>query len=100
MNHSVQSAYLRRAIHAICIGGATTLSLNALAAETNATESPPASSSDSDLSEITVTGYRASIQESLDIKRNSDGIVDAISAEDNFPMQTSRPPWREFQASL
>jgi TonB-dependent receptor len=87
MNHSVQSAYLRRAIHAICIGGATTLSLNALAAETNATESPPASSSDSDLSEITVTGYRASIQESLDIKRNSDGIVDAISAEDigKFP---------------
>ncbi len=87
MNYSVSNAYLRRAIHAICIGGATTLSLSALAAETTNADTPPAASSDSDLTEITVTGYRASIQQSLDIKRDSDGIVDAISAEDigKFP---------------
>jgi iron complex outermembrane receptor protein len=87
MNYSVPNAYLRRAIHAICIGGATTFSLGAVAADATSADTPPASSSDSDLVEITVTGYRASIQQSLDIKRESDGIVDAISAEDigKFP---------------
>jgi iron complex outermembrane receptor protein len=40
-----------------------------------------------ELSEIVVTGLRASLQKSLDIKRDSDGIVDAISSEDigKFP---------------
>lgn len=39
------------------------------------------------LSGVTVTGIRASLQKSLDLKRNSDSIVDAISAEDvgKFP---------------
>nr|WP_250877980.1 TonB-dependent receptor [Luteibacter anthropi] len=39
------------------------------------------------LNGITVTGIRASLQKSLDLKRNSDSIVDAISAEDvgKFP---------------
>ena len=47
-----------------------------------------AAPSDSDqLAEIVVTGLRASLQKSLDIKRDADGIVDAISAEDigKFP---------------
>lgn len=37
--------------------------------------------------EVVVTGIRASLERSLDIKRNSKGIVDAISAEDmgKFP---------------
>lgn len=40
-----------------------------------------------DLSTITVTGIRASLQKSLTTKRNSDAIVDAITAEDigKFP---------------
>jgi iron complex outermembrane receptor protein len=39
------------------------------------------------LQEVVVTGIRASLQQSLDIKRDSAGIVDAISAEDigKFP---------------
>lgn len=39
------------------------------------------------LNGITVTGIRASLQKSLDLKRNADSIVDAISAEDvgKFP---------------
>jgi iron complex outermembrane recepter protein len=43
--------------------------------------------SNNELSEIVVTGIRASLQKSLDIKRESLGIVDAISAEDigKFP---------------
>ncbi|HXO99358.1 MAG TPA: TonB-dependent receptor [Luteibacter sp.] len=41
----------------------------------------------SNLEGITVTGIRASLQKSLDLKRNADSIVDAISAEDvgKFP---------------
>ena len=37
--------------------------------------------------EITVTGIRASVQRAMDVKRNADGVVDAISAEDmgKFP---------------
>ncbi len=40
-----------------------------------------------DLSEIVVTGIRASLQKSLDIKRDAIGVIDAISAEDigEFP---------------
>jgi hypothetical protein len=39
------------------------------------------------LQEVVVTGIRASLQKSLDVKRDSEGIVDAISAEDigKFP---------------
>jgi iron complex outermembrane receptor protein len=49
-----------------------------------AADAPAASD---DLTEIVVTGFRASIQKSLDIKENSIGVVDAISAEDigTFP---------------
>jgi len=37
--------------------------------------------------EVVVTGIRASLERSLDIKRNAKGVVDAISAEDmgKFP---------------
>ena len=40
-----------------------------------------------DLTSVTVTGYRASLQRAMDIKRNADAIVDVISAEDigKFP---------------
>lgn len=39
------------------------------------------------IEEITVTGVRASLSRALDIKRNADGVVDGISAEDigRFP---------------
>ncbi|HEY3729864.1 MAG TPA: TonB-dependent receptor [Steroidobacteraceae bacterium] len=49
--------------------------------------SAAASPSPNELSEITVTGIRASLQRSLDVKQNSTGVVDAISAEDigQFP---------------
>jgi iron complex outermembrane recepter protein len=88
MNDTLSNAYLRRTIHAICFGGASTLTLSGLSAPGNAAAAPAApAATDNDLTEIIVTGYRASLQQSLDIKRNSDGIVDAISAEDigKFP---------------
>ncbi|WP_448099474.1 TonB-dependent receptor [Luteibacter yeojuensis] len=56
--------------------------------EPAATPGPDANAQDAaNLSGITVTGIRASLQKSLDLKRNADSIVDAISAEDvgKFP---------------
>ncbi len=40
-----------------------------------------------ELEEIVVTGIRASLEASMDLKRNAFGVVDAITAEDmgNFP---------------
>lgn len=42
---------------------------------------------DATLEEVTVTGIRASMERAMDIKRDSSGVVDAISAEDigKFP---------------
>jgi iron complex outermembrane recepter protein len=54
----------------------------------DAADSPPAPSPvEEPLQEVVVTGIRASLQKSLDIKRESVGVVDAISAEDigKFP---------------
>ena len=66
--------------------GASTLTLSGIAMPSSAAAADATGPSD-ELSEIVVTGLRASLQASLDIKRNSDGIVDAISAEDigKFP---------------
>src|SRR5579859_7005022 len=93
MNETASNAYLRRVVHTICFGGASTLTWSTLSAPSNSAgpaagpAAGPTNAVDTELTEITVTGYRASIQQSLDIKRNSDGIVDAISAEDigKFP---------------
>ena len=40
-----------------------------------------------ELDRVVVTGIRASLQQSLDVKRNSDAIIDVITAEDvgKFP---------------
>jgi iron complex outermembrane recepter protein len=75
---------LRRVINAICVGGVSTLSMTGMSTPSQAADE--ATPSDN-LTEITVTGIRASLQKSLDIKKDSDGIVDAISAEDigKFP---------------
>jgi iron complex outermembrane receptor protein len=49
---------------------------------------------------ITVTGIRASLQASLDTKRNADAIVDAITATDigKFPPPTLPKRWSRFPA--
>jgi iron complex outermembrane recepter protein len=87
MNEIVSNGYLRQVVHAICLGGASTLTLTALTMPANAAPAESNAATDSELGEIVVTGLRASLQKSLDIKRDADGIVDAISAEDigKFP---------------
>src|SRR5471032_142657 len=89
MKNAVPNDRLRTLIHTICLGGASTLSLTAVSMPSQAADAAAgttAGASDQ-LSEITVTGLRASLQKSLDIKKESAGIVDAISAEDigKFP---------------
>src|SRR5579863_556971 len=86
MNKTASNDQLRKLVHAICAGGASTLSLTALSVPGTALADTAADTSDQ-LTEIVVTGLRASLQKSLDIKRDSDGIVDAISSEDigKFP---------------
>src|SRR5271170_1676984 len=86
MKNTASNDQLRKLVHAICVGGASTLSLTALSVPGTASADTAADNSDQ-LTEIVVTGLRASLQKSLDIKRESDGIVDAISSEDigKFP---------------
>jgi TonB-dependent receptor len=58
----------------------------ALSSQVFAADAPPPTNSntaaDDQLEEIVVTGIRASLQKSLDVKMQSVGVVDAISAED------------------
>jgi iron complex outermembrane recepter protein len=86
MKNTVPNDYLRKVVHALCVGGASTLTLGAISVPSHAADTTTAAASD-ELNEIVVTGIRASLQQSLDIKRDHDGIVDAISAEDigTFP---------------
>jgi iron complex outermembrane recepter protein len=48
---------------------------------------PVAAQQVDDSEEIVVTGFRASVAESIDVKRDADAVVDAITAEDvgKFP---------------
>src|SRR5512146_996350 len=93
MKSTVANDRIRRVVRTI-LGGVSTLSLGVLAAPALAqntaaqtTPAPSATPADEPLQEITVTGIRASLQRALDVKQQSVGVVDAISAEDigQFP---------------
>ena len=92
----------RKSSLSMCIATALIFSASAFAQDTGANATPQqgqapatqgnankadASKQVTQLEGVTVTGMRASLQKSLDLKRNSDSIVDAISAEDvgKFP---------------
>jgi iron complex outermembrane recepter protein len=87
--NDVQNLPLRAAIRRLSYArlGLSGLALGSMAFSGQLYAADTAPASDSALEEITVTGIRASLQQSLDIKRDSSGIVDAISAEDigKFP---------------
>jgi iron complex outermembrane recepter protein len=81
-----QPAFARITIPGVALG-AFTFSGQLLAADAGPA-APAASSNDADtLQEVVVTGIRASLQRSLDIKQQAVGVVDAVSAEDigQFP---------------
>src|SRR3984957_7801093 len=89
MNNKVSNDHLRRLIRAICLGGASTLSLTAVSLPSLAADAADATtaSGSNELSETGGTRLRASLPKPLDNKPDSDGIVDAISSEDigKFP---------------
>jgi TonB-dependent receptor len=76
---------------ALSIGFALQMNaMSAFAQEATPAETAPATSESEDvdtLGTVTVTGYRASLEKALDIKRGEAGVVDAIVAEDigKFP---------------
>jgi TonB-dependent receptor len=69
------------------IARAVALILASAAMQAVAQEAPAAAAATEELEEIVVTGFRASLEQSLDIKRSSAMAVDSIMAEDiaDFP---------------
>lgn len=74
-----QKSFLRKTV--VLTSSAATLALMGLTSQVYA------QAASGDVEEVVITGIRGSLQKSLDVKRNSDAIVDAISAEDvgKFP---------------
>jgi iron complex outermembrane recepter protein len=89
-NSELASNRLALAVRSISSGlalGALAFSAPLHAADAAADSSDASQKGDDSLNEIVVTGIKASLQKSLDIKQQSIGVVDAISAEDigTFP---------------
>src|SRR5579884_409357 len=81
----VRALIRRRADASKLALSAGALGAMALSGQLFAADATPAAGNtpaDQQLEEIVVTGIRASLQRSLDIKEQSVGVVDAISAED------------------
>jgi TonB-dependent receptor len=68
-------------------GGETIVTAAAIAAPAAEQAQEPRQEGATVVDEVLVTGLRGSLQRNLDIKRNAEGVVDAISAEDigKFP---------------
>ena len=82
MTHRLNRKKTPVTLAASALASAVLLALAAPAAAQEATAANP-----TELDAVTVTGYRASVEKALDIKRSEKGMVDAIVAEDiaNFP---------------
>jgi len=79
---------IRTVVHAI-LGGVSAAASAPLLAQ-NAAAPAADTQGGGELQEVVITGIRASLQKSLDIKQQAVGVVDAISAEDigQFPDAT------------
>jgi TonB-dependent receptor len=80
----------RRLLRATLAASASVLATGVFAQPALAQDTPaaaPADNTDNADNAIVVTGFRASLERSMDIKRDSSGVVDAVSAEDigKFP---------------
>jgi len=83
--HTIRSrTAVRRALFTGASALAVALSVGVMGA---AAQTAPAPQDESQVDEIVVTGFRGSLRQALNIKRNDNGIVDAIVAEDiaDFP---------------
>lgn len=79
---TVSRTRLKGAIRGAFLGGVSTLALCAMAGQTMAQDAPAAAPAADDGTVVVVTGIRGSLQRSMNIKKNSSGVVDAITAED------------------
>ena len=82
----MQAAKIRSRV----VYGASALAVGialASAAQAQQTSAPAPAAESAEVEEVVVTGFRASLQSALNIKRRENGVVDAISAEDiaDFP---------------
>ncbi len=82
MTHRLNRKKTPVTLAASALASAVLLALAAPAAAQEAAAANP-----TELDAVTVTGYRASVEKALDIKRSEKGMVDAVVAEDiaNFP---------------
>lgn len=78
----VRALFGQASIGALVVASALSLGSTAFAQDAAATAAEPEA-----VEEIVVTGYRAALQSALNLKRNSNVMVDAINAEDiaDFP---------------
>ncbi len=85
MKHKNNSVIWARSKRLACLIGVSSTAMISFSPSAMAQEEVENAQEDTD--EIVVSGIRASLQRAQDIKRNSDGVVDAISAEDigKFP---------------
>ena len=76
----------RQAVRTVAQGGTATLAVVWLSVAAAAQE-PAEAVADGPVEEVFVTGIRGALRRSIDVKRDSQGVVDAISAEDigKFP---------------
>lgn len=83
---NVTGTATRRLVRATLAASASALAIGMFAQPALAQDTPAQAEADED-NVILVTGFRASLERSMDIKRESSGVVDAISAEDigKFP---------------
>ena len=83
MTNRVQGKRTGSLLRTAFLGGVSTLAICAIAAPTFAQDAAaPAAPAADDSTVIIVTGIRGSLQRSMNIKKNADGVVDGISAED------------------
>ena len=76
--------HTKQSIHALMLGGVSALALSVAPALAQTSGN---NQNDQGIETVVVTGLISSLQKNLEIKRNADGLVDAISAEDigKFP---------------
>ncbi|MDI7774032.1 TonB-dependent receptor [Asticcacaulis sp. EMRT-3] len=91
MTNPVKTKSRGSLLRAAFLGGASTMALCAFAAPTFAQDAaaapaaapaPAPAAAGDDSTVVVVTGIRGSLQRSMLLKKNSDGVVDGISAED------------------
>ena len=89
MKNSGSNNQIRTVVHAI-LGGVSAAASAPLFAQNAAAAATDTQGTGEQLQEVVITGIRASLQKSLDIKQQTVGVVDAISAEDigQFPDAT------------